>query len=223
MKSVLTAAIATLLAACATAPGQDAPPSPPDAHATPTPASAAPAPVDETEPRGWHAVALEVHRGMVDDAITRAAGAATGDDDASRQARSLLGRARTPLQPGDIGGTWRVRSIQVTDGQGYDYPWFGARIDADGTGDAAYRFAKTSGSQRRSGRLYPMDGAGFVFLGARTVNDEVPRRYSRVADPATRVPGEHDSAGRLVRIGPDELLMVLDADGDRFELYHLRR
>jgi hypothetical protein len=36
-------------------------------------------------------------------------------------------------------------------------------------------------------------------------------------------PAPSDSAGRLYRIGPRELLLVLDADGGRYELYHLRR
>ena len=222
-----------LLAACSAdrmhGPDADARPDargehvPPDLPATTTPAPP-PAPAAESPPlRGWHAVVLPAHRAMVDDAVARATAAATGDDEGSRHARALLERAREPLQPGDIGGAWRVRSIQVDGGQGFVYPYFEASIDADGTGDASYRFAKTSGSQRRSGRLYPMDGAGFVFLGARTVNEEPPRTYSRVATPDAATPGEHDSAGRLLRIGPRELLMVLDAEGDRFELYHLRR
>ena len=185
--------------------------------------SAAPAPAQDTALLGWHAIALPVHRAMVDDAVARASDAATGDDEGSRHARVLLERAREPLQPGDIEGSWRVRSIQVMDGQGFVYPYFDATIVADGTGGASHRFAKSSGSQRRSGWLYPMDGAGFVFLGARTVNEESPRGYSRVATPDATLPGEHDSAGRLLRIGPRELLMVLDAEGGRFELYHLRR
>lgn len=235
--ALIATATLALLAACTADPrpasDSGARPGASEAATSPElPAAPAPAPVLEPAlppeaepdtPRGWHAVVLPAHRAMVDDAMARATAAATGDDEGSHHARVLLERAREPLQPGDIGGAWRVRSIQVTGGQGFVYPYFDATIDADGTGDASYRFAKTSGSQRRSGRLYPMDGAGFVFLGARTVNDESPRRYSGVATPGTTVPGEHDSAGRLLRIGPRELLMVLDAEGDRFELYHLRR
>lgn len=213
MKTTLIAAAVMLLAACAndTAPTPDAAPVEP------------PAPAAEPAPMGWRAVVLPAHELMVDEALVLATAAAKGDDEASLDARALLERAREPLQLGEIGGDWRVRSIQVDRQQGYAYPWFDARIAHDGTGNGSHRFAKTSGSQRRSGRLYPMDGPGLVFLGARTVNDESPRTYTRIAMPAAEAPGEHDSAGLLLRIGPNELLMVLDADGERFELYHLRR
>lgn len=213
MKTTLIAAAVMLLAACAndTAPTPDAAPVEP------------PAPAAEPAPMGWRAVVLPAHELMVDEALVLATAAAKGDDEASLDARALLERAREPLQLGEIGGDWRVRSIQVDRQQGYAYPWFDAHIAHDGTGNGSHRFAKTSGSQRRSGRLYPMDGPGLVFLGARTVNDESPRTYTRIAMPAAEAPGEHDSAGLLLRIGPNELLMVLDADGERFELYHLRR
>ncbi len=247
MKTPLIAAAVMLLAACAndTAPTTDAAsaepaapaaepapvPEPPRAPAAiddggtaPAPAVSSPEePAATPAPMGWRAVVLPAHELMVDEALTLATAAARGGDEASLDARALLERAREPLQLGEIDGDWRVRSIQVDRQQGYAYPWFDAHIAHDGTGNGSHRFAKTSGSQRRSGRLYPMDGPGLVFLGARTVNDESPRTYTRIATPAAEAPGEHDSAGLLLRIGPNELLMVLDADGERFELYHLRR
>ncbi|MGY0650687.1 DUF4893 domain-containing protein [Luteimonas sp. A537] len=233
MKTALLAATVVLLSACA----NNSAPAPADPPATSTPAQASPdRPMPEPTPEerarplqeptelppatGWDAAVLPAHRAMVDDALARARSAASGADEASREARALLARAQDPLPPGDIDGNWRVRSIQIGDGRGYGYPFFDARISSAGTG---HRFAKTSGSQRRSGRLYPMDGPGLAFLGARTVNEEAPRTYTRIARPDASLPGEHDSAGLLLRIGPRELLMVLDADGNGFELYHLER
>ena len=232
MKTTLIAAAAMLLVACAsdTAPTTDAtqaevpaPAQPPATASGPAPSSSSPESPATPEPMGWRAVVLPAHAPMIDEALTLATAAARGDDEASLDARALLERAREPLQIGGIDGDWRVRSIQVDRQQGFAYPWFDAHIVLDGTGDGSHRFAKSSGSQRRSGRLYPMDGPGLVFLGARTVNDEAPRSYTRIATPQAAAPGEHDSAGLLLRIGPRELLMVLDADGSRFELYHLRR
>ena len=147
-----------------------------------------------------------------------------GVDAPSRQdTLELLRRAQRPLPLGEITGQWQVRSLQMQGRDslpGFDfahaYPYFQATIQRNG--DCGYRFAKTTGSQRRSGVLYPMGAQPheLAFLGATTVNDEAPRAY----DPQQ---AEHASAGRLVRIGPSELLMILDADTERYELYQLRR
>ena len=136
----------------------------------------------------------------------------------ARQALALAGSGR-PL--GTITGAWQVRSLQF-DGRGgaYAYPWFDATIARQG---GVLTFAKTSGSQRRQGRLLPIDRSTLAFLGSQSVNDEPSPGYSRQwpSPPAARVEG--DSVGRLVRTGESELLMVLDVDGPRFELYQLRR
>ncbi|WP_052772895.1 DUF4893 domain-containing protein [Luteimonas sp. FCS-9] len=136
----------------------------------------------------------------------------------ARRALALAGSGR-PL--GTITGAWKVRSLQF-DGRGgaYGYPWFDARIERR---DGALTFAKTNGSQRRQGRLLPIDRNTLAFLGSQSVNDDSSPGYSRgwPSPPDGRI--ESDSAGRLVRTGDDELLMVLDVDGTRFELYQLRR
>ncbi|UNK41732.1 DUF4893 domain-containing protein [Luteimonas sp. S4-F44] len=136
----------------------------------------------------------------------------------ARQVLALAGSGR-PL--GTITGAWQVRSLQF-DGRGgaYAYPWFDATIARQG---GVLTFAKTSGSQRRQGRLLPIDRSTLAFLGSQSVNDEPSPGYSRQwpSPPAARVEG--DSVGRLVRTGESELLMVLDVDGPRFELYQLRR
>ncbi|GAB2515602.1 DUF4893 domain-containing protein [Lysobacter humi (ex Lee et al. 2017)] len=136
------------------------------------------------------------------------------------RARELLRRAARPQPLGDVVGRWRVRSLQVNAHGTFAYPFFAASIARDG---ARLRFAKTSGSQRRSGLLLPSgDGRSLAFIGGATVNDEPPVAYSRIDDPGA-APRESDSVGRLVRIGPRELLLVLDPAPDRYELYHLAR
>lgn len=185
----------------------------------------------QTQPCDWKELARSEDRGRVamkfDDAYRRI-GSLRGEglDQASKDAAlELLRRAEAPAAPGSITGRWKIRSLQFTDHPGtydfgYAYPFFQARIDkADSQRGCGLTFAKTSGSQRRSGNLYPMghDPQTLAFLGAKTVNDEGPGQY----DPRTANPA--NTAGRLVRLDEDELLMMLDYDGRGFELYHFKR
>jgi hypothetical protein len=134
-------------------------------------------------------------------------------------ARTLLQRAQSPQVPGKLEGHWKVRSIQVDQRFAYAYPYFKAEISRDACG---YHFSKTSGSQRRSGTLYPLakDSREFAFLGASTVNDDPEGQYipGKVSD-GTR----GSSVGRLVALGPNELLLILDGNAKGFELYQLIR
>ena len=133
--------------------------------------------------------------------------------------RRLLERARMPQRLGDVAGAWQVRSLQVNDHGTFAYPWFRAAIRR--TRDGLW-FEKTTGSQRRSGVLLPHgDGRTLVLLGGATVNEDPQVGYSRTRGAGGPAPS--DTVGRLYRIGPRELLMVLDAQGSRFEVYHLRR
>ena len=96
-------------------------------------------------------------------------------------------------------------------------------------GPCGFSFAKTTGSQRRTGRLLPMrDRRTLAFLGTGTVNDDPTGRYGPRMRPRGEVMGGDpavpvNSAGTLVRIGRNELLMLLDLDERGFELYHLKR
>ncbi len=69
-------------------------------------------------------------------------------------AHALLRRARTPLPLGDVAGAWQLRSVQASGDSVYDYPFFRATIARSGCG---FDFRKMTGSQRRSGRLLPMN------------------------------------------------------------------
>lgn len=144
------------------------------------------------------------------------------DGPSRRIALELLQRAERPQPLGEIAGAWQVRSVQLhssdaPSGFGFvhAYPYFRASIER--TAECGYHFAKTSGSQRRSGGLYAMSDMpdALAFLGMQTVNEDPALAY--------RGDSEHASAGRLIRIGTDELLMILDATPERFELYQLRR
>lgn len=171
---------------------------------------------------GWRETAWPQHVARIDDALATARAVDATDGAYARdfaEARALLGRARKPLPLGEVTGAWQVRSIQVNDYGTFAYPWFKATIRRTPLG---LRFEKTTGSQRRSGMLWPHgDGRTLVFLGGATVNQEPQVAYStrRAGGEAA----ESDTVGRVYRIGRRELLMVLDAEGGRYELYHLRK
>lgn len=216
-----------LLAACGGEGASPPSPLPPPVPATPAsapPAAAARAPEgipgDGPSACDWTRLALPVHEAMVHADALALARSVPVDDSDSAQLAALL--RRPPQPPGDLRGDWRVRSLQFSDGRVYGYPWFRARIGSD---DCAGSFAKLNGSQRRSGRLYPIQGdpRRLAFLGAATVNDEPPVDYDPTRPADAQWPGHGNSAGWLTRLGRDELLMVLDAGDGRFEVYHLRR
>jgi hypothetical protein len=166
------------------------------------------------------------HRARVDEAITTVdALIASMPADADQRARAdilaLRAQTPTPVSDADLAGAWRVRSLQLQPDAIYAYPWFKARIEVDGSG---WRFAKTSGSQRRSGRLWrdADDPARLIFIGGATVNDEPQVDYS--AAHADTGPHDSDSVGVLQRLGAAHLLMILDArPGESVEIYELRR
>ena len=179
------------------------------------------APPPSVDACDWTQIILPGHRGMIEATPQGLLDAITNAKDDVAELRPLLERPALPL--GRIDGNWRVRSLQSNFGSIFAYPYFAARID---TADCGHTFAKTTGSQRRTGVLYPIDGddTRLAFLGASTVNDDPPRDYDPSRPAGDQRSGEENSAGVLYRIGANELLMLLDARGDgRFEVYHLRR
>lgn len=228
MRTLLVCTLSALLAACASAePRTDAPapqPSRPLADAC-----------------DWRARVLPGDRAAVEvdaeQAIARIPSSAIAPDylgDELKEsslkgivlAHALLRRARTPLPVGDVSGAWQVRSIQASGDAVYDYPFFRSTIARSGCG---FDFRKTTGSQRRTGRLLPMGGAqALAFLITGTVNDNRTGAYGAGNPPRGTAMGSMgdtpvNSAGKLLRIGENELLMILDTDERRFELYHLKR
>jgi hypothetical protein len=135
--------------------------------------------------------------------------------------RALLDAGTQTAEESRLLGDWRCRSLQVSVSLGvFTYPAFRCRIRLDEHGKPY--FEKLSGSQRRSGYLYANEDGQWVFLGARTVNDQPQRRYSANQADADRT-REHDSVGTLEALTNGRLRMILDAGDEGVELYELRR
>ena len=122
------------------------------------------------------------------------------------QAGSDMGTIHAVLDPapqaigeGALAGKWRCRTIKLG-GITPDvvYGWFNCRISRRGGG---LFFEKITGSQRIAGQLYPREEGGYVLLGALSVGNEPPHRYS----------GNHESAG--AEATPDDAVGVLSATG----------
>jgi len=197
----------------------------------------APALATASECRDWRTIALPSDRPGVQVDLDTVAGMLPAqpentDSDflyeqiqALDEARYLLERAHHPLPLGDITGAWRVASIQLDTKGGFAYPHFAGHIEHTACG---YNFIKTQGSQRRSGMLLPMQGNGrtLAFLGVRTYNGNTAKPYGPDNMAVWQLPEDGipaNSVGRLIRISPDTLLMILDADEQAFELYRLDR
>lgn len=113
--------------------------------------------------------------------------------------RAVLDPAAQALSEEALAGHWRCRTIKLG-GLTPDivYGWFACRISRK---DGNLHFEKLTGSQRLSGRLYPDDTGGYVFLGAWNVKGEPFHHYS----------GNHASAGAVAT--PDDAVGVFSATG----------
>jgi hypothetical protein len=119
-------------------------------------------------------------------------------------------------------GTWRCRQIKLGGMTPYVvYSWFTCRIKRV---DGGLFFQKVNGSQRTNGFLYPEKGA-WVYLGAASVGNEPPHRYSgdgaSVGAPAT----PDDQVGILTAISSRHLRLELPApiQETRFDAIELKR
>lgn len=124
-----------------------------------------------------------------------------------RELRALgpLADPRVALaRPHPAPGAWRCRTIKLgsqNGGQPYvAYGWFRCRVELTPGGDLI--LAKTSGSQRQTGNLYPQGARRLVFLGAVAWGDERgPVAYG--ARP------ERDQVGVLERVGANRYRLAL--------------
>jgi Domain of unknown function (DUF4893) len=111
-----------------------------------------------------------------------------------------------PFKEKDLLGKWRCRSIKANNLIVIAYPFFDCRFIRK---NGKLFFQKTTGSQRRSGYLYPSAGDHMVFLGSLTMNDDANS-------------GEYtDTVGVLVRKASDRFLLILDATQEGYEMYEL--
>jgi len=113
--------------------------------------------------------------------------------------RAVLDPAPEAIGEGTLAGKWHCRTIKLG-GLTPDvvYGWFNCRVSHR---DGGLFFEKITGSQRVAGMLYPREEGGYVLLGATSVGNEPPHRYS----------GNHESAG--AETTPDDAVGVLSAIG----------
>lgn len=167
----------------------------------------------------WRQLIKPQHVGSVQSAETRAvaynsARLAAGPGEAANAedkkhlslAIECLKPQNRPFNEKDLLGNWRCRSIQASNLIVIAYPFFECRfIQKNGK----LFFEKTTGSQRRSGYLYPNAADQMVFLGSLTMND----------DPNT---GEYtDTAGVLVKKARNRFLLILDSTQEGYEIYEI--
>lgn len=143
-------------------------------------------PDDRRRARGWRDAFVE--------GLARARAAGHAEEIAAEGA--LLVPDAGLIDPRPPAGDYRCRVIKLgaksagpLDYIAYDY--FRCRIDDDGV---VARFAKTSGSQRQIGTIYPENRMRMVFLGTLELGDET-RTHIYGAD------ADRDLVGAVERIG----------------------
>lgn len=125
--------------------------------------------------------------------------------------RRLLMAKSMRVSNGELLSYRRVRSIQVHSLGIFSYPYFSCVFRRT---DGKMFFAKTSGSQRKSGYIYDNTPTSKVFMGGWSVND----------DPRTTYGSENSEAGMLYKIGVNKIIMLfVSKDGRSFELYELKK
>jgi Domain of unknown function (DUF4893) len=145
------------------------------------------------------------------------------DVNAAKLLRELMPAKKQAIDPKTLLGDWRVRSLQ-SDGENlYLYTFFKATIRADANGII---FEKTSGSQRRMGRLYKDTTATkLIFLGGVYVNNDKPLGYSvGWSKPDATQAKPSDSVGIFYQMNSKRAMMILDTEStNEFEIYELVR
>lgn len=138
------------------------------------------------------------------------------DRNGVRALGALLDPKASLTRPEPTPGSYRCRTVKLGSLSGFTpYGWFRCRVELTPGGDL--RLAKTTGSQRPSGHLYPQSRKRLVFLGAVAWGDEGPGRYGR--DP------ERDQIGAFERIGHNRyrLLLPWPKQESKLDIIELRR
>ena len=176
---------------------------------------------------GWRETAHDFHEGRVDAAHSRARSvlAAVGPDAYGREeiprVEALLAARTMQRKHEALLGKWRCASTQLGADGIFAYPPF--RCEVELTEDGTLAFAKVSGSQRRHGQLFPFTGDGWVLLGGSTVNDEPIRAYSSTLAYTDGESVQSDTVGLAETLADGRIRIILDAEGDRVEIYTLTR
>lgn len=160
-------------------------------------------------PAAWHAIVTDDDRERLREwrgtfvAALEAARAAGHADDIAREG-ALLEPDAAIAGGGIPNGAYRCRVIKLgAQSEGLldyiAYPYFACRVDQNGE---VQRFAKTTGSQRHVGLIFPHDGLRRVFLGTLVLGDErQAMQYGQ--DP------QRDVSAWVEQIGPARWRLVM--------------
>ena len=176
---------------------------------------------------GWRETAIDVHEARIDAAHARAASVlqSVGPDAYGREeipkVRAVLAASTMKRKYDALLGKWRCASTQIGADGVFAYPPFRCEIDL--TEDGTLQFAKTSGSQRRHGQLFPFTDHGWVLLGGSTVNDEPIQAYSGTLADTDGESMQFDTVGLAETLSDGRIRIILDAEEDRVEIYTLAR
>jgi hypothetical protein len=214
IKRALLLSAALALAACSQEPAQETsgPAASPPPVTTPAPAEApAPAPAEQGGTDQWRTVANAEDQSRIDrlaEAWSTALSEADQEHGAVIDALGMLGVPSAGLtgnlQPGP--GKYRCRTIKIGAlGEGnltyVAYGWLTCSIEFTPGGDLI--LAKTGGSQRTRGLLYPDTDKRLVFVGAQAWGAD-EKEY-----PAYGQRAERDQVGVFERVGTERWRLVL--------------
>jgi hypothetical protein len=138
--------------------------------------------------------------------------------------RRLIDLPRLPFDQNEpLVGSWRVRSLQVSNLGAYLYPFFSCKISDLKKGNTTLQFRKPTGSQRKNGILQMVDEDHYLFTGAYYFDDEEPRHYSGQLNNPTEEDLMRDSIGHLYKIGKNHYLMAFSPQEGAFEIYEIKK
>ena len=126
------------------------------------------------------------------------------------------------VSEGALIGNWRCRQMKLGGMTSYVvYSWFSCRIHHVGGG---LFFEKLTGSQKTNGFLYPESGA-WVYLGAASIGNEPPHRYSGNGASVGATATPDDQVGILSALTPNHLRLELPApiQESHFDVIELKR
>jgi len=176
---------------------------------------------------GWRETAIDAHESRIDEAHARAEASllTVADDAYGREElpklRALLTVPTKDKAISSLLGKWRCSSTQIGSDGVFAYPNF--RCEIRMVDDGTVEFSKLSGSQRRHGQLFPYKEHAWVLLGVSYVNDDPFRAYSATLPDPGETDFAADTVGLLETLKDGRVRILLDAEGERFEIYTLTR
>lgn len=130
--------------------------------------------------------------------------------------QQLLTEPDLSIDVSQVIGKWKCRSTQLNNTGIYVYNYFNCQITKS---DNKLFFEKTSGSQRKSGYLFPNGNNELVFLGGWTVNDDPQTVYSGLSQSTDN---QNDTVGIFVRKS-NKLVALFPYSKNHYEIYELIR